>query len=88
MHVVGQQKTTLSKTCSLVKYSLYAKQKVFLGFKPPNKSYSLLYNRPDFFYINNYTPCNTENPAKWLFVTPYKSTMNQLVEEVIVTASS
>ena len=34
------------------------------------------------------SPCNTENPAKWLFVTPYKSTMNQLVEEVVVTATS
>ena len=32
-------------------------------------------------------PCNTENPAKWLFVTPYKSTFNQLVEEVVVTAT-
>ena len=32
-------------------------------------------------------PCNTENPAKWLFVTPYKSTCNQLVEEVVVTAT-
>ena len=34
------------------------------------------------------TPCNTENPAKWLFVTPYKSTFNQLVEEVVVTVTS
>ena len=33
-------------------------------------------------------PCNTENPIKWLFVTPYKSTLNQLVEEVVVIATS
>ena len=32
-------------------------------------------------------PCKTENPAKWLFVTPYKSTFNQLVEEVVVIAT-
>ena len=32
--------------------------------------------------------CNTENPDKWVFVTPYKSTLNQLVEEVVVKATS
>ena len=33
-------------------------------------------------------PCNTENPIKWLFVTPYKSTLNQPVEEVVIIATS
>ena len=37
--------------------------------------------------VDSKAPCNTENPAKWLFVTPYKSTFNQLVEEVVVTAT-
>ena len=34
------------------------------------------------------TPCNKENPIKWLYVTPYKSTLNQRVEEVVVIAIS
>ena len=40
-----------------------------------------------FMHFYYFPPCNTENPAKWLFVTPYKSTLNQLVEEVVVTAT-
>ena len=35
----------------------------------------------------NISPCNTENSVKRLFVTPYKSNLNQLVEEVVVTAT-
>ena len=63
------------------KYLLYLR---FLSFQSFNFNCKIHICPPHCQYL---PPCNTENPTKWLFVTPYKSTFNQLVEEVVVTAT-